>query len=150
MTLEKAIKQDKFGSVYQRMMINILYTSSWLQGMQQRSFREFGLTMQQYNILRILRGQKGQPIPLNCISDRMIDRMSNCSRLVEKLRQKGYVDRQASATDRRAVDVVITKKGLNLLDEIQPISDEVENSFNHLSEEDAMVLNDLLDKLRKD
>lgn len=150
MTLEKAIKQDKFGSVYQRMMINILYTSSWLQGMQQRNFREFGLTMQQYNILRILRGQRGQPIPLNSISERMIDRMSNCSRLVEKLRQKGLVDRQASEADRRAVDVVITQKGLDLLDEVQPITDSVESSFSHLSIEDAQTLNDLLDKLRNE
>jgi DNA-binding MarR family transcriptional regulator len=150
MSLEKAIKQEKFASVYQRTMVNILYTSSWLQSHHQRKFREFDVTMQQYNILRILRGQKGKALTLNCISDRMIDRMSNCSRLVEKLRVKGFVGRHASADDRRVVDVSITKKGLEFLLSLEPTIKSLEEKISTLSEKEANQLCDLLDKMRSE
>lgn len=148
MTLEEAIKQERFISAHQRMLINILFTSSWLQNAQHQTLKDTGLTIQQYNILRILRGQKGNPIPLMSIADRMIDRMSNCSRIVERLRLKGLVDRQSCEHDRRAVDVIITDKGLELLKELDPRVETMKEDFNHISDEEAQLLNDLLDKLR--
>lgn len=130
------------------MVINILFTNSWLQSNQQKVLKDAGLTIQQYNVLRILRGQNGNPIPLMSIAERMIDRMSNCSRIVERLRGKGLVDRRTCEHDRRAVDVVITDQGLQALLQIDPLVENMEEDFNHISQEEAQLLNDLLDKLR--
>jgi DNA-binding MarR family transcriptional regulator len=147
MSIEEDIQQVKFASEHQKVMINLLYTSSWANNIQNRFFKEYDLTPQQYNILRILRGQKGQGIQLSDISCRMIDKMSNTSRLVEKLRLKGLLERKNAEFDRRQVEVSITKKGEDLLSKIDTPVLEMHQRLN-LSTKEAKTLNELLDKLR--
>lgn len=148
MSIEEDIQQTKFASPQQKVMINVLYTSSWLNGVQTRFFKGYDLTPQQYNILRILRGQQGEAITLNDISCRMIDKMSNTSRLVEKLRLKGLLQRNPGQEDRRQVEVNITQKGSQLLKSIDGPIMEMHAKMK-LSNEEAETLNRLLDKLRR-
>ena len=148
MKLEQAIKQKRFRSPYEKLIVNILFTSAWLNGVHGRRLKAFGLTWQQYNVLRILRGQHPSPATINLLKDRMLDKMSNASRLVEKLRLKGLAERNSCASDRRAVDVKITPAGLDLLAEIDAVSGEWETEFHALDTREADRLNDLLDKLR--
>lgn len=149
MKIEDAIKQGiPFSSAYQKLAVNLMYTGSWLNLIELKFFKQFDLTVQQYNILRILRGQKGKPMGILSITERMIDKTSNSSRLVEKLRQKGLVERFECPEDRRAVNVLITKKGLNLLDVIDKKMPDLHQQFASITEEEANTLNTLLDKLR--
>ena len=104
MKIEKEIKQSKFKSEHQKMLINILYTSSWLAAKHAASLKPAGLSTQQFNILRILRGQHPEPATVNLLIDRMLDKNSNASRLVEKLRLKKLVERAICPEDRRAVN----------------------------------------------
>ena len=100
-------------------------------------------------MLRILKGQYPKPAPIFTITERMLDKMSNASRLVEKLRQKGYVERTECGEDRRRVDVIITEEGIEKLDEISAIVSSFEENIQaNLTAEEAKTLNDLLDKMR--
>ncbi len=148
MELEKAIKQSCFTSEYQKVVVNITYTAGWLSGVTGRFLKSFGLTNQQFNVLRILRGQHPNPATLGCITGRMLDQASNATRLVEKLRQKGLVTRDLNLANRRQVDICITEKGLDLLAGLDTLIHENERQFHHLSEPEARELNRLLDKLR--
>ena len=118
MKIEEVIQQKKFRSEFEKLTINLMYTSSQMNVIQQRLFRQYDLTSQQYNILRILRGQKGKPIGVNQMIERMIDHTSNASRLVEKLRVKGLLERNTCPNDRRQVEVTITQKGLDMLSDL--------------------------------
>ena len=148
MKIEKEIRQDKFHSEYQKLAINILFTSNWLNSTTTKTLKPFGISSQQYNVLRILKGQSPNSISVNNIMERMIDKMSNTSRLVEKLRQKELIERVICEKDRRQVDVKITKKGIELLEKVKTEM----NSFNLLtetiSEKEAKIINKLLDKMR--
>jgi DNA-binding MarR family transcriptional regulator len=148
MRIEKEIKQKSFKSEYQKLTVNLMYTGSWLNVKNHDHLKPFGITIQQYNILRILRGQHPNPTTVTLLIERMLDKMSNVSRLVEKLRIKGLVNRRECEKDRRAVDVLITDKGLALLKEIEKHEEAWEESFHTLSPQEAQQLNDLLDKLR--
>lgn len=148
MKIEDVIQQKQFESEYQKLAINLLYTSAWITGYQQRFFKQHNLTMQQYNILRILRGQKGNAITMNDVTCRMIDKMSNTSRIVDKLVSKGWVDRNPGEKDRRQVMVNITASGLQLLDEMDQDVSTMNQDFANISEAEASQLNDLLDKMR--
>lgn len=148
MSLEKDIQQTNFKSPYSKAIINIIYTNNWLQSLQVEIFKPFDLTLQQYNVLRILRGQYPNPITVIAIIERMLDKMSNASRLVDKLIVKELVIRKSCPHDRRAVDVVITEKGLNLLDEIDVIQHKWEEKFHGLDEKEVLLLSELLDKMR--
>ncbi len=148
MEIEKAIQQKKFKDPYERAMVNLLYTSSWLSYRQTAVFKKYGLSMQQYNILRILRGQHPEPITVNMLIDRMIDKSSNASRIVEKLRSKGLLERQTCPDDRRRVDVVITNEGLNILAKATEALAELHRSMRSINEAEAETLNELLNKLR--
>jgi DNA-binding MarR family transcriptional regulator len=128
-------------------MINFLYTANGMQLHQNQFFKQFDLSPQQYNILRILKGQLPEAATVNLLIDRMLDKSSNASRLVEKLRVKGLVNRVQCEEDRRAVNVKITNKGLLLLDEVASAHHQIE-LLNVLSNEEAKTLNDLLDKIR--
>ncbi|NNE55649.1 MAG: MarR family transcriptional regulator [Flavobacteriales bacterium] len=147
MRLEEALKQTRFESEAQKALINIIYTSKWLNQRLYSTFKAHGLTNEQYNVLRILRGQKGNAISVNEVSSRMIDKMSNTSRLVDKLLLKGLVDRRQNKTDRRAVDLVITKAGMTLLEQIDPQVKTSQECMNVLTNEEAATMNRLLDKL---
>ncbi len=148
MELEKEIQQARFDNQYQKLIVNILYTGGWMHGLQAQRLKPYGISPQQYNILRILRGQHPNPATINLLQQRMLDRMSNASRLVEKLRVKGLVERRTCPEDRRAVDVLITPQGLALLAELDQRVREWEDRFKTLAEAEASQVNTLLDKLR--
>ena len=148
MKLEDEIKQVRFESVYHKLVLNLMYTGNWINAHSARWLKTYGLSNQQYNILRILRGQHPNPATVQLIKERMLDKMSNVSRLVEKLRLKGLVERHTCPTDRRAVDVLITQEGLALLAEIDDAYPGVLEELKILDEDDADWLNALLDRLR--
>lgn len=148
MKLEDEIRQRSFKNNYQRLIVNLLYTHGWLNGLMANPLKEYDLSPQQFNILRILRGQHPRPSSVNLLKERMLDKMSNASRLVEKLRIKGLVERDICPQDRRSVNVRITEKGLELLKTLDQTESEWENRFHALDQEEAGTLNVLLDKLR--
>ncbi|WP_353718221.1 MarR family transcriptional regulator [Dyadobacter sp. 676] len=150
MSIETDIKQKKFRSPYQKLALNLVYTTKWLEYKQLESFKEHDITPQQYNVLRILRGQQGNPIKVSDITERMLDKSSNTSRLVDKLLAKNLAKRTSCESDRRAVDVVITEEGLELLKVLDPFIEDWENRFNIISEEEAEQISALLDKLREE
>jgi DNA-binding MarR family transcriptional regulator len=148
MEIEKAIQQKKFKDPYERALVNLLYTGSWLSYQQTAAFKPHGLSMQQYNILRILRGQHPEPITVNALISRMIDKNSNASRIVEKLRAKGLLERKICPADRRRVDVVITEEGLRALGAATQSLEALHLHLRSISDEESETLNDLLNKLR--
>ncbi len=148
MNLEEAIQQKEFKDPYSKAVVNILYTQSYIVTLQSTLFKPFGLSPEQYNVLRILRGQNGKPITVSSIQDRMLNKMSNASRLVEKLKQKGHVVREECPTDRRQVDIVITDKGLEILERLQLDIHRLNREVIMLDSEEISQLNHLLDKMR--
>ena len=149
MKLEEAIQQQSFINEYQKAHLNILFSASWLSQHSTALLKPFGLTWQQFNVLRILRGRHPEPATVKLLTERMIDKMSNASRLVDKLLTKGLVSRTTSETDRRRVDINITEAGLNLLKEASGhMEDGVHFSGGQLTSEEAARLNELLEKFR--
>lgn len=149
MSIEEDILQSKWRSEFSKAVVNLLYTSNWVNERQYKLFKPYDLTLPQYNVLRILRGQYPKPSTVNLIIERMLDRMSNASRIVDKLEKKDLVVRSQCKNDRRAVDVTISKKGLTLLEEIDVALHEWEGEIQNLTEEECLQLNGLLDKFRK-
>lgn len=148
MKLEDEIVQKKFQNEYHKATVNLIYTYNWLLNYQVGYLKPYDVTLQQYNILRILRGQYPKPATIKLIKERMLDKMSDASRIVEKLRIKGLAERNICAADRRNVDVFITEKGLELLTRLDPYVDEMNKRLSNLNENEIKKLNDLLDKLR--
>lgn len=148
MKLEDEILQKHFRNEYHKAAVNVIFSYNWLVDYQVKLFKPYGITMQQYNILRILRGQQPNPATIKLIKERMLDKMSDASRIVEKLRLKGLVDRNICSNDRRNVDVCITEKGLRLLSQLDKYDDEIDAKLSTLKKEEITQLNDLLDKLR--
>lgn len=146
--IEEAIQQKEFKDPYNKVVVNLLYTNSFLVTSQNALFKPYGISPEQYNVLRILRGQNGVPTTVSSIQERMLNKMSNASRLIEKLKLKGFVKRSECPNDRRQVDVLITEKGLEVLKELQLKVEEGNKTFVHLNIEEVNQLNDLLDKLR--
>ena len=147
MALENEINQRKFRNEYQKSAINLVYTYNWVTEKITRIFDEWDITAQQFNILRILRGA-GQPLSTLQIRQRMLDKMSDTSRIVDRLVKKGLVKKGICKMDRRLVDVTITDKGKKLLEKIDQYSDQMDGIMKNLTEEDARTLNELLDKIR--
>ncbi|AFN74588.1 transcriptional regulator [Melioribacter roseus P3M-2] len=148
MRLEEEIKQKKFRNEFHKLTVNLHYTNNWLLNIHKSIFERFGITPNQFNILRILRGQHPGSASVNLLKERMLDKTSDVSRLVERLRVKGLVERNRCPNDRRRADVIITEKGLELLKEIDKYNDEFDRALSNLSENEAKLLNDLLDKMR--
>jgi DNA-binding MarR family transcriptional regulator len=147
--IEDAIKQNKqFNSEFERLVVNIMFTSGWLEGTSIQRLKPFGISPQQFNVLRILRGSRPNPWSLGQVTARMIDKNSNATRLVEKLRLKGLVKRELCPNNRRQVDIEITNQGLKLLDEIDINFDQWYNTNHPLNDKEMKLLNSLLDKLR--
>jgi len=146
--LEDEIQQQKFISIQQKLMLNLIYTSNWVNNKHDFLFKDSKITTQQYNVLRILRGQHPNPCSIKLIRERMLDRMSDASRIVDKLNSKKLVVKRECPKDRRIVDVVITEKGLELLKSLNYIDKTAEKSFKTLSDKEINDLNNLLDKLR--
>jgi MarR family transcriptional regulator, 2-MHQ and catechol-resistance regulon repressor len=149
MRLEEEIKTEKFESPFQRTLLNIIFTGYWIGDHESALFKPYDISVQQYNVLRILRGQKGNAINLNEIQQRMLHKSSNATRLVEKLRQKGMVERIVCEENRRKVEITITDKGLKLLEELGPkVKSMEEQLLGKLTSQEVEALGELLDKLR--
>jgi DNA-binding MarR family transcriptional regulator len=147
MALENEINQRKFRTEYQKARINIIYTYNWLSEKISSIFEEWDITPRQFNILRILRGE-GKPLSTLQIRQRMLDKMSDTSRIVDRLLKKGLVRKTPNGEDRRLVDVVITSKGRKLLEKIDPFEEAADKIMTRLTVEETRTLNTLLDKLR--
>lgn len=149
MKIEDEIKQRTFKSSYQKAQINIIFTAAWLNQQVSILLRPYKLSWQQFNILRILRGMHPEPASVKLLTERMLDKMSNASRLVEKLKQKDMVDRTTCPEDRRRVEVCITTYGLEVLEKASAdIDSEMQLQMSRLSEQEAELLSNLLDQIR--
>jgi DNA-binding MarR family transcriptional regulator len=148
MKLEDEIKQKKFKDEYEKLVVNILFTGNWMNLLNAKNLKPLGLTLPQYNVLRILRGQHPKPATVNLLIDRMLDKSSNASRIVDKLLKKNLVVRKICKNDRRSVDVLITDKGLELLKQIDGESKKWNQEYKTLNPDEAKKLNFLLDKIR--
>ena len=148
MKIEEEIHQKTFKTENQKAAINILFTANNMNINSFHILKEFGLTIPQFNILRILRGQHPNSASINTLIERMLDKASNASRIVEKLREKNLVVRTTNAIDRRSVDVVITDAGLSVLAKIDVVEEEFHFGTDSLSQAEVMMLNHLLDKGR--
>jgi|TARA_Y100000385_G_scaffold14473_1_gene14720 DNA-binding MarR family transcriptional regulator len=150
MNLEQSISQAKFDSEQEKLMINVIYSANLLNLITTRLFKPFDLSPQQYNVLRILRGQKGSSIALMEIENRMLDKSSNVSRLVDKLISKDLVNRSVCSEDRRRIEILITSNGMSILKEIDAILSEMNSKLKELiSDDDANQTNRILDHLRE-
>jgi len=145
--IEDEIKQKSFKSKKEKALVNLVFTYNWIKEKRSKTYKEFGLSSQQFNILRILRGQHPNAASVKLLTERMLDKMSNASRLVDKLLEKELVDRHYCPNDRRQVDVLITKKGLNLINAASIKGDELLKDFA-ITETEAATLSAILDKIR--
>jgi len=148
MKLEDELKQKKFSNELEKLYVNVLYTAGFFETKAIHRFKPYGLSIQQYNVLRILRGSNPKPLMLADIASRMIDKNSNATRLVEKLRIKGFIKREICSDNRRQVDISITPKGLDILDKIEKDSESFHSFLKVLTPEEMEQLNTLLDKVR--
>lgn len=148
MKLEEEIQQKSFKSPYQKLALNLLYTNNWLNNHYNHFFKDVDLTTQQFNVLRILRGQYPNPCSLKLIKERMLDRMSDASRIVDKLVSKEYIIREECPSDRRSVNLLISDSGLELLKKLDFVDDATKDVFKSLSSAQVDLLNNLLDDLR--
>ena len=147
MKIEDEIKQQKFKTPHQKAVINLIYTTSWMQGKQKDIFKTFNITLQQFNILRILRGQHPSSTSATEIKARMLDKNSDVSRLLDRLLAKKIITKRVSPSDKRAADVNLTEEGLELLKAIDKKQNQIDNVLL-LNDEEATMLSDLLDKSR--
>jgi DNA-binding MarR family transcriptional regulator len=147
MGIEKDISQAKFRNEYQKATINLIYTFNWMNEKIKTMLDQYDITTQQFNILRILRGA-GEPLSTLQIRQRMLDKMSDTSRIVDRLLKKGLVKKVVCEGDRRLVDVTISENGLELLERIDSHQDDMDSVFKNLDENQAITLNKLLDKIR--
>ncbi|MCX8490278.1 MAG: MarR family transcriptional regulator [Cyclobacteriaceae bacterium] len=148
MKIEEEIQQSKFRNVHHKVAVNLLYTAAWLDDQNKIFFKEYGITNQQFNILRILRGQLPNKISGTDIKNRMLDKNSDVSRLLDRLILKKMVAKSQCPNDKRAADVVITEAGLDLLKKIDGKMDETDLAVFQLTKTEATQLSDLLDKCR--
>ncbi|TNF24216.1 MAG: MarR family transcriptional regulator [Bacteroidetes bacterium] len=149
MKLEEEIKQEKgFASERQKAVVNIMFTEGWIRSSLSDVLKPHQLTLQQYNVLRILRGSSPKPLSTSDIRSRMLDKMSDASRIVDRLVQKGWVDRTTCSSDKRLVDVFISDEGMKLLEAIDLQIESFNRNLISITEEEAETLNSILDKMR--
>lgn len=147
MGLESDINQAKFANEHQKAVVNIIYTHNWVMERMKQIFESEDLTSQQFNILRILRGAR-EPLSICVIRERMLDRMSDASRIVDRLIKKSLVKKTVNKFDKRLVSVTISPKGLTLLKKMDDRSEEMNGLIGKLSPAETKTLNKLLDKIR--
>jgi DNA-binding MarR family transcriptional regulator len=148
MGIEKDINQYQFRNDFQKAEVNLIYTCNWINEKMKQIIDEADITTQQYNILRILRGSKS-PISTLQIRDRMLDKMSDTSRIVDRLVKKGLAEKTTCISDKRLVDICISEKGLALLEDLDARNSDIDNIMCSLSQEEAIQLSNLLDKVRE-
>ena len=148
MGIEQDIRQSKFRNEHQKAGINMIYTYGWIMERQKEVFATEDITPQQFNILRILRGSHPEPLSTLQIRERMLDKMSDTSRIVDRLIAKGLVKKGICKTDRRLVDVIISDKGKKLLERMDKLQEDLDKITGNLSRKEAATLSQLLDKIR--
>ena len=148
MRIEDEIQQKSFKSEAHKAYINVVYTANYLGVKQAAVFKPFGITPAQFNVLRILRGQHPKPATVNLLMERMLDKTSNVSRIMDKLEAKGLATRKQCPNDRRSVDILITEAGLELLKKMDVEMEKQEIGLQNLTEKEMQELNRLLDKIR--
>ncbi|GMT50234.1 MAG: MarR family transcriptional regulator [bacterium] len=148
MRIEDEVKTTSFHSIQQKLSSNIIFTHGWAYDQMQEVFGAYGLTSQQYNVLRILRGQYPEAITTANIHNRMLEKNAGVSRLVDRLLKKDFVEKTVCEKDKRLVDVIISDKGLKVLEEIDSEWHRIDAIYSNLSDEEIHTLNGLLDKLR--
>ncbi|MES2418729.1 MAG: MarR family transcriptional regulator [Bacteroidota bacterium] len=148
MELQKEVKNSKFENVFQQALVNIVYTCSWSNQKVKEILNPYDITQQQFNVLRILRGQFPHPCTINVLKSRILDKTSDVSRIVDRLIQKDYVNKNRSNRDKRAVDITISTLGLKLLKKLDHEIDFSSFIAPNLTTEEAVQLNVLLDKYR--
>ncbi len=148
MKLKEEINQKHFSSHGEECLVNLVFTYNWFKGVMKDYLKPYGLTMQQYNVMRILNGAYPKPITTSVIRKRMLDKMSDASRIVERLHNKQLVERSTCKEDKRLVDVVITEAGRKLVKQVLREYDSLLKIASNLTEDEARTLSQLLDKLR--
>lgn len=148
MQIEDEIKTSNFEDIYHKAIINLAFTNGWMQNKLRIYLDDYGITQQQFNVLRILRGQYPKPSTVNLLKDRMLDKMSDASRITDRLVQKGLITRTVNEKDRRAVDILINQNGLDLLAKLDTEMQTSAIVRNNMTEDEAEQLNMLLDKFR--
>jgi MarR family transcriptional regulator, 2-MHQ and catechol-resistance regulon repressor len=148
MKIEQALKQSRFESPQQKAWINLIFTSNVLNDFSNTIFKDFDLTPQQYNVLRILKGRIPESASCSSVKEVMLDKNPDLTRLCDRLVTKGLIVRETDSDNRRQVNLRITEEGIKLIDTIKPILKEYNHKLNNLSDEEAEILSDLLDKLR--
>ena len=147
MGIEKDIQQESFRNEFQKMGINLMYTANWLNERISQILSNEEITQQQYNILRILRGAD-KPLSTLQIRSRMLDKMSDTSRIVDRLVAKELVEKNTCAAEKRLVDIVLSKKGFALLEKLDQFNDQIDQLLRGVTEKEAALMNQILDKLR--
>nr|WP_108172448.1 MarR family transcriptional regulator [Christiangramia gaetbulicola] len=149
MKIEELLKTKDIMSPSKKLALNLIVTANHISDKIQEAIKPFGISSQQFNVLRILRGQKGKPANLSTIQERMVTKMSNTTRLVDKLVEKDLCERIICPSNRRKIEIRITENGLNLLEQIDPIIEKVENDFaSKINEKELLSLNTKLNELR--
>lgn len=148
MELQKETKTSRFENVHQQAVVNVLFTNGWCNEKLKEAVVPYDITIQQFNVLRILRGHHPKPCTINLLRRRMLDKMSDASRIVDRLIQKELTLKKGSSNDKRAVDIMITQKGLFLLEKMDKEVDLSVKTASNLTVEEAETLNMLLDKMR--
>jgi DNA-binding MarR family transcriptional regulator len=149
MGIEQDIQQPNFRNEFQKMGINLLFTANWLNEQIGKMLSEEGVTQQQYNILRILRGST-TPLSTLKIRERMLDKMSDTSRIVDRLIAKELVLKNTCEKDKRLVDITLTPKGLILVDQLDQYNERIDALLKGINESEAQMMNQILDKIRID
>ena len=149
MGIEQDIQQPNFRNEFQKMGINLLFTANWLNEQIGKMLSEEGVTQQQYNILRILRGS-ATPLSTLKIRERMLDKMSDTSRIVDRLIAKELVLKNTCEKDKRLVDITLTPKGLSLVDQLDQYNERIDALLKGINESEAQLMNQILDKIRTD
>jgi len=147
MKIEDEIK-SKFRNDYHKALVNLYYTNNVISEQFFRMLKEYGLAAPQFNVLRILRGQAPNAVSIGLIKERMLDRNSDVSRIVDRLYKKKLIERKESKSDRRQKDVLITKKGLELLKKMVVCEEQEDANLSKLNKKEVKLLNELLDKIR--
>jgi DNA-binding MarR family transcriptional regulator len=147
--LEQAIQSNKFKDEQHKATLNILYTSYWLKTHFSWSMKEFGITMEQYNVMRILKGKHPERMCIKNIGSRMIEKNSNVPRIIDRLETKRLVERVTSAEDKRESLISLTEKGIVVLEKASDTLDATNDGLIGITNEEAVILNSLLDKMRK-
>jgi DNA-binding MarR family transcriptional regulator len=148
MGIEKDIQQTAFRNEFQKLGINLIYTANWLNEKIGQVLATEKITQQQYNILRILRGSEC-PLSTLKIRERMLDKMSDTSRIVDRLITKGLVEKTACLSDKRLVDITLSKNGIQLLEKLDKFNDQIDAILKGIHEKEASTVNQILDKLRE-